>query len=159
MNLEIERKFFVTGKFKHLADHTEIIRQGFISDDPERSVRIRIKGKNAFLTIKGKAINKGTTRFEFETEIKLTDAEQLLLLSGGSIIEKKRFYLPVGKHTYEVDEFTGDNKGLIIAEIELNNENEDFIKPDWLGDEITGDMRFYNLYLSKNSYSSWYKDI
>ncbi len=151
-NLEIERKFLVSRDFKKFADYYETIKQGYISSNPESAVRVRIKGEKAFLTIKGKGNKSGTTRFEFETEIPVYDAEQLLLLCKNSIIEKIRYYIPAGKHTYEVDVFEGENKGLIIAEIELNNEDEDFIKPDWLGKEVTGDNRYYNLHLSENPY-------
>ena len=151
-NLEIERKFLVSGDFENFAKYSETIKQGFISSDPERTVRVRIKAEKAFITIKGKGNKSGITRFEFETEISVADAEQLLLLCKNSIIEKNRYYVPAGKHTYEVDVFEGNNKGLIIAEIELNNEDEDFIKPDWLGKEVTGDIRYYNLYLSENPY-------
>ena len=159
MNTEIERKFLVSGDFKEFAVYSEPIKQGFISSDPDRSVRVRIKGKKAFLTIKGKSNQSGTTRYEFETEISVKDAEHLLLICKNKIIEKTRYYIPAGKHTYEIDVFEGENKGLIIAEIELKSEDEDYIKPDWLGEELTGDIRFYNLYLSEKPYSSWHTDI
>ena len=155
MNTEIERKFLISRKIKLSEYFSEPIKQGFISSDPERSVRVRIKGKKAFLTIKGKTNQSGTTRFEFETEISVKEADHLLLICKNKIIEKTRYYIPAGKHTYEIDVFEGENKGLVIAEIELNNEDEDFIKPDWLGKELTGDIRFYNLYLSENPYCSW----
>ena len=155
MNTEIERKFLISGKINLSEYFSEPIKQGFISSDPERSVRVRIKGEKAFLTIKGKSNQSGTTRFEFETEISVEDAKNLLMMCENNIIDKKRYYIPAGKHTFEVDVFEGENKGLIIAEIELNNENEEFIKPDWLGKELTGDIRFYNLYLSENPFCSW----
>lgn len=155
MNTEIERKFLISRKIKLTKYISEPIKQGFISCDPERLVRVRIKGEKAFLTIKGRSNQSGTTRFEFETEISVKDAEHLLLICKNDIIEKTRYYIPSGKHTFEVDVFEGENIGLIIAEIELNNENEKFIKPDWLGKELTGDIRYYNLYLSENPYCSW----
>jgi len=157
MNFEIERKFLVKGNFKHLADCSEPVKQGFISSDPERSVRIRTIGEKAFITIKGESNKSGTTRYEFEKEISVKDATQLLSLCKNNIIEKTRHYITIGKHTYEVDSFEAENKGLIVAEIELAEEDENFIKPDWLGEEVTGNEKYYNLYLSKNPYLSWDK--
>lgn len=155
MNLEIERKFLVKGKFKHSAERFEIIKQGYLSSNPERSVRIRLKGNKAYLTIKGKSNTSGTTRYEFEKEITVKEADELLNLCFNETIEKTRYYLPEGKHTYEVDVFEGQNEGLILAEIELDDEHETFIKPQWLGKEVTGDHRYYNLYLSQNPFNTW----
>ena len=126
-----------------------------MNSDPERTVRIRIKGEEGFLTIKGKGNESGTTRLEWETEIAVEDAKKLLPLCEKGVIDKTRYEILSGKHTYEVDVFTGENDGLIVAEIELEFENEAFEKPHWLGQEVTGDERYYNAYLSKKPYKSW----
>jgi CYTH domain-containing protein len=157
MNLEIERKFLVKGEFKHLAKKTEKIKQGYISDNPEKTVRVRLKADKAFLTIKGKGNKSGATRFEFEKEISLKDANELFNLCSENIIEKTRYLIPNGKFTFEVDVFEGQNIGLIIAEIELQNEDDFFEKPNWLGEELTGDIRYYNSYLSRNPFTQWGK--
>lgn len=153
---EIERKFLVTStEFQSESKKSNRIVQGYLNSNPERTVRIRIKGTQAFITIKGKGNESGTTRFEWEKEIKVTEAEQLLLLCEDGVIDKVRYEIPFGKHLYEVDVFEGDNKGLIIAEIELEDENESFEKPNWLGAEVTGDDRYYNASLSTSSYKNW----
>ena len=153
---EIERKFLVTStEFQSESIRSNRIVQGYLNSNPERTVRIRIKGTQAFITIKGKGNESGTTRFEWEKEIKVTEAEQLLLLCEDGVIDKVRYEIPFGKHLYEVDVFEGDNKGLIIAEIELEDENESFEKPNWLGEEVTGDDRYYNASLSVSSYKNW----
>jgi len=157
MNIEIERKFLVKGKFKHLAKKSVKIKQGYISDNPEKTVRVRLKGDKAFLTIKGKGNKTGATRFEFEKEILVKDANELFNLCSENLIEKTRYLIPNGKFTFEVDEFEGQNKGLVIAEIELQNEDDFFEKPNWLGEELTGDIRYYNSYLSKNPFTQWGK--
>ncbi|MEW7289231.1 CYTH domain-containing protein [Aquimarina sp. 2304DJ70-9] len=150
--IEIERKFLVTSDaFKKEAQKNYRIVQGFLNTDPERTVRIRIKGDQAFLTVKGIGNATGTSRFEWEKEIELADAEKLMLLCEKGIIEKMRYEIPSGSHIIEVDEFSGQHKGLIIAEIELCHENESFLKPGWLGKEVTGDSRYYNSQLSKNT--------
>ncbi|EZH71814.1 adenylate cyclase [Aquimarina atlantica] len=154
--IEIERKFLVTSEtFKNEAQKSTLIKQGFLNTDPARTVRIRIKGKYAFITVKGIGNTSGTSRFEWEKEIDVSEAEQLMPLCEKGIIEKIRYEIPLGNHTYEVDEFFGENKGLIIAEIELDNENETFLKPDWLEKEVTGDRRYYNSQLSKKPYKTW----
>jgi CYTH domain-containing protein len=153
---EIERKFLVTStEFLSESVQSNRIVQGYLNSNPERTVRIRIKGTQGFITIKGKGNESGTTRFEWEKEIEVTEAEQLLLLCEDGVIDKVRYEIPSGKHLYEVDVFEGDNKGLIIAEIELNDENESFEKPNWLGVEVTGDDRYYNASLSVSSYKNW----
>lgn len=153
---EIERKFLVTStEFQSESKKSNRIVQGYLNSNPERTVRIRIKGTQAFISIKGKGNESGTTRFEWEKEIKVTEAEQLLLLCEDGVIDKVRYEIPFGKHLYEVDVFEGDNKGLIIAEIELEDENESFEKPNWLGEEVTGDDRYYNASLSTSSYKNW----
>ena len=154
--IEIERKFLVkSDTFKKNASSKFRIVQGFLSTNPERTVRVRIKGESAFLTIKGKSNTSGTSRFEWEKEIDAADAELLLDLCEEGILEKTRHEIQSGNHIYEVDEFHGENKGLIVAEIELSNENEAFEKPDWLGKEVTGDVKYYNSQLSKKPFKNW----
>lgn len=154
--IEIERKFLVkTADFLSQATSQTRIVQGYLNSNPERTVRIRIKGKNGYITIKGKSNETGTTRLEWEKEISIEDAEQLLALCENGIIDKIRYEIPVGNHFYEVDLFTGENDGLILAEIELESENEWFEKPDWLGIEVTKDKKYYNSYLSNNPFSQW----
>jgi adenylate cyclase len=154
--LEIERKFLVTSdEFIAEAFAKNHIAQGYLNSHPERTVRIRIKGESGFLTIKGKGNETGTTRFEWETEIALMEAKPLLALCEKGIIEKTRYEIKAGKHVFEVDVFSGDNEGLIIAEIELSEEQESFEKPVWLGKEVTNDQRYYNSYISQNPFKNW----
>ncbi|MGJ8665247.1 MAG: CYTH domain-containing protein [Patiriisocius sp.] len=153
---EIERKFLVKDeKYKAESISEKRIVQGFLNTHKERTVRVRIKGSKGFLTIKGKSNEAGTTRFEWEKEILVAEADSLLALCEEGIIEKTRYEVKVGEHVYEVDEFFGNNQGLTIAEIELNNENESFKKPDWLGEEVTGDVKYYNSQLSINPFKNW----
>lgn len=154
--LEIERKFLVTSDaFKQQAFAKNHIAQGYLNSHPERTVRIRIKGESGFLTIKGKGNESGTTRLEWETELSLAEAKPLLALCEKGMIDKIRYEIKSGKHIFEVDEFFGENEGLVIAEIELKDENEAFEKPDWLGYEVTNDARYYNAYLSNNPFKTW----
>jgi adenylate cyclase len=154
--IEIERKFLVTSDaFKSQAHSKHNIAQGYLNSNPERTVRVRIKGEKGFLTIKGKGNEGGMTRFEWEKEIPVEEALLLLNLCEGGKIDKIRFEIKVGNHTFEVDEFFGENEGLIIAEIELSSENETFEKPNWLGEEVTNDERYYNAYLSQNPFKNW----
>jgi adenylate cyclase len=154
--LEIERKFLVTSDaFIAQAFAKNQIAQGYLNSHPERTVRVRIKGESGFLTIKGKGDASGTTRFEWETEISLMEARPLLALCEKGVIQKTRYEVLLGKHTFEVDVFAGENEGLIIAEIELSAADEVFEKPDWLGTEVTNDARYYNAYLSQNPYKAW----
>lgn len=156
--IEIERKFLVkSDDFKEQAFTQNKIAQGYLSSVPERTVRVRIKGKKGFITIKGIGQHGGMSRFEWENEILLDEAEQLLKLCEKGKIEKTRFEIKAGKHIIEVDEFYGDNDGLIMAEIELESETDTFEKPDWLGEEVTNDPRYYNAYLSKNPFKDWEK--
>ena len=156
--IEIERKFLVKSEaFKTHAVQKERIVQGFLNTDPLRTVRVRIKGDKGYITVKGKGNQNGTTRFEWEKEISVKEADALMNLSEPGVIDKLRYYIEVGKHIYEVDEFFGDNSGLIVAEIELEHENENFFKPSWLGQEVTADVRYYNSQLSKNPFKSWKK--
>ena len=154
--IEIERKFLVTSEdFKKEAFAKHQIAQGYLNSNPDRTVRIRIKGESGFLTIKGKNNDSGTTRFEWETEIALMEAKPLLDLCEKGILLKTRYEIRVGKHVYEVDVFHGENEGLIIAEIELSSEQEVFEKPNWVGKEVTGDNRYYNSYISQKPFAAW----
>lgn len=155
-HLEIERKFLVKSDgFRQKATSQTRIVQGFLNTDPDRTVRVRIKGDKGFLTVKGSSNESGTTRFEWETEITASEAANLIDLCEAGILEKTRFELPFGNHLYEVDEFLGENKGLILAEIELNHEDERFEKPDWLGEEVTGQVQYYNSQLSRKPFKQW----
>lgn len=153
---EIERKFLVTSEaFKNEAYKRTHIVQGFLNTHPQRTVRIRIRGNDGFITVKGKSNKSGLSRFEWEKQVSLAEAEDLLHLCEPGIIDKTRFEVTAGTHTYEIDEFIGENEGLIVAEIELKSENEPFSKPDWLGEEVTGDLKYYNSQLSKNPFKNW----
>lgn len=154
--IEIERKFLVvTNAFKSDALRQNQIAQGYLSTHTERTVRVRIKGEKGYLTIKGESNETGLSRFEWENEISVEEAKQLLLLCEKGVIEKIRYEIQVGEHLFEVDEFLGENKGLVIAEVELQSESEIFEKPSWLGIEVTQDHRYYNSYLSQNPFTSW----
>lgn len=155
MSLEIERKFLVSGEFRSLTAMATNIEQGYISSSPGRTVRIRISDDRGFLTIKGKSSQSGISRYEWEKEIPLNEARELLLLCGHDIIKKTRYIVHCGNHIIEVDEFHGSNEGLIVAEVELSEENEVFEKPSWLGEEVTGDPRYYNATLSVKPYNTW----
>lgn len=156
---EIERKFLVNNlQFKEEAVDSFEIAQGFLNTHPERTVRVRIKGNKGFLTIKGKSNEAGTTRFEWEKPITIEEAKQLLQLCEKGIIEKTRYNIPKGNHVFEVDEFFGENTGLIIAEVELHHENETYEIPTWLGKEVTGQTQYYNSQLSKKPYKNWHHD-
>jgi len=156
MAQEIERKFLVKNNdFKEESFNQTKIVQGFLSTVPERTVRIRIKGDQGFVTVKGIGNESGASRFEWEKEISVQDAIDLLKISEPGVINKIRFNVKSGNHTFEVDEFYGENKGLIIAEVELDAEDEEFIKPKWLGEEVTGQVRYYNSMLMKNPYKDW----
>ena len=154
--MEIERKFLVNSNdfLNFFKDRNRIV-QGYLNSHPERTVRVRIKGEKGYITIKGAGNETGTTRFEWETEIPLQAAEELLLICEDGIIEKTRYEIKSEKHLYEVDVFQGKNKGLIVAEIELQSEGEVFERPNWLGKEVTNDQRFYNAYLSQHPFTSW----
>ncbi len=153
---EIERKFLVTSSaYREEASSVERIVQGFLNTDPERTVRVRIKGLEGYITVKGLSNAEGTTRFEWEKAIPLKDAETLLLLCEEGVLEKNRHYVSQGAHIFEVDEFLGNNEGLVVAEVELLDEQEQFSKPLWLGKEVTGDVRYYNSQLSKNPFKKW----
>ena len=154
--IEIERKFLVqSNAFKSEAFKQTRIVQGFLSTDKKRTVRVRLKGDIGFLTIKGESSKNGLSRFEWEKEIPINETESLLKLCKKGIIDKIRYEVKADKHTFEVDEFFGKNEGLIVAEVELNNETESFTKPQWLGEEVTGDAKYYNSQLSKNPFCKW----
>jgi len=155
MAQEIERKFLVKGDFKPFVKKSMRIVQGYLSSVPERTVRVRIKGDKGFITVKGIGNESGASRFEWEKEISKKDVESLLKICEPGIIDKTRYLVEVGKHTYEVDEFYGDNQGLTVAEVELDSENEAFDKPEWLSEEVTGDAKYYNSMLMKNPYTKW----
>ncbi|MBA9073185.1 CYTH domain-containing protein [Flavobacterium gossypii] len=156
--LEIERKFLVkSDDFKAVAFAKNQIAQGYLNSHPERTVRIRIKGESGFLTIKGKGNESGVSRLEWETEIPLTEAKSLIKLCENGVIDKIRYEVKAGNHIFEVDEFFGDNEGLVVAEIELQSEDEAFEKPEWLGQEVTNDERYYNAFLSNHPYTTWKK--
>lgn len=150
MAKEIERKFLVTGEFRQDSPVSYRIMQGYICQDPDRTVRVRVMGERGFLTIKGRSSDDGLSRFEWEKEIPVSEALQLMELCGAEVIAKTRYLVPFGAHTYEVDVFHGANEGLMLAEIELSDEQETFEKPSWLGEEVTGDIRYYNSMLSRN---------
>ena len=152
MPVEIERKFLVKGD-NWKRDNGMHIVQGYLNHDRERTVRVRISGTKAFLTIKG--ISTGATRAEFEYEIPVVDAEQLLQLCEGPLIEKTRHEVACAGMTWEVDEFQGANEGLVVAEIELETAGQTFVKPPWVGPEVTADARYFNSSLAVRPYTSW----
>lgn len=156
MNLEIERKFLVLNdSYKTISKNSYLIKQGFLNSDKNRVVRVRITDDKSFLTIKGKSTDNGLSRYEWEKEINLSDAMSLLKLCEDGIIEKRRYLVPYKKHIFEIDEFFGENSGLVIAEVELESVNQDIEKPKWLGKEVTGDTKYYNTELKKNPFKNW----
>ncbi len=155
MNQEIERKFLVDGDYKSEAYSSSRIAQGYICHIPGRTVRVRIRGEKGYLTIKGAPAPGHFGRSEWEWEIPVEDARGLMGLCASGVIDKTRYLVKAGEHVYEVDEFYGDNEGLTVAEVELSSEDETFMKPSWLGREVTGDPRYYNSALLKNPYKNW----
>ena len=154
--IEIERKFLVlSDAFKSISVTQNQIAQGYLNSDPERTVRVRIKNNQGFITIKGKSNESGLSRLEWEKEIDVAEATQLLALCEKGVIHKTRYEVPFGQHVVEVDVFEGENEGLIMAEIELGSETETYAVPEWLGEEVTNDARYYNSYLSKNPFTGW----
>lgn len=153
--MEIERKFMICGDFMpHVISSTRIA-QGYISSDPARTVRVRIRGDKGFITIKGTSSLDGLSRYEWEKEIPVSEAQELLALCSGGVIDKTRHIVPYGGHTWEVDVFHGENSGLVMAEIELSSPHEEFETPEWVGTEVTGDVRYYNAYISTHPYNKW----
>lgn len=154
MAKEIERKFLVQANWQP-QDEGIKIAQGYLSTVPERTVRVRIKGDKGYLTIKGK--NQGISRAEFEYEIPIGDAEELLKLAEQPILSKTRYLEQHGNRLWEIDVFAGENQGLVVAEVELPDEQAEFSRPDWLGQEVSGDVRYYNANLIKKPFSLWKK--
>ncbi len=154
--IEVERKFLVTSEdFKKGATSELHIQQGFLSTDPERTVRVRLQNGSGKITVKGISDRAGISRFEWEREISSDEASKLLKLCAGTIISKTRYCIPIGNHIYEVDVFEVVNSGLIVAEVELEDPDEPFEKPSWLGEEVTGDPKYYNAQLSINTFKQW----
>ena len=154
--MEIERKFLVAdGSYKQSAFASSHIRQGYICSERGRTVRVRIRDTRGYLTIKGPSADSGLSRYEFEKEITLDEAEQLMLLCEPGIIDKTRWLVKSGRHTFEVDEFAGDNAGLVMAEVELSSADEPVELPPFIGLEVTGDRRYYNSQLRRNPYTTW----
>lgn len=159
MAQEIERKFLVLDdSFKHEAFSKSHIQQGYICSERGRTVRVRIRDERAYLTIKGPSENGGLSRYEFEYEIPLEDARQMMQFCEPGIIDKTRWLVKSGKHTFEVDEFFGDNEGLVVAEVELSYEDEPYKKPHFIGKEVTGDRRYYNSQLRLCPFQKWPSD-
>ena len=158
---ETERKFLVVGEFKSLSYNATRIQQGYIASNNGRTVRVRIRGDKGYLTIKGPSGLKGITRYEFDTEIPLDDARELMEICEPGIIDKTRYLVksPDGRHIWEIDEFYGDNEGLVLAEVELSHESEEFQKPDFIGREVTGDKRFYNSHMRSYPFKLWKEEI
>lgn len=157
--LEIERKFLVADdSYKKLAHHSDRIAQGYLCREGGNSTRVRVRGEKGFLTIKGPSLDGGLSRFEWEKEIPASEAWELLKLCHGGIIDKIRYLVKHGEHIFEVDEFLGDNAGLVVAEVELGSIDEKFEKPDFLGKEVTGDKRYYNSSLTRVPYNCWQKN-
>ena len=155
MAQEIEKKFLVAGEFKESAKKATRITQGYLSSVPERTVRVRVKGDKGYITVKGIGNDSGASRFEWEKEIPVEDVRDLLKICEPGVIDKTRYLVDCDGHTFEVDEFYGDNEGLVVAEVELCDENEAFTRPSWLGEEVTGDKKYYNSMLMKNPYKNW----
>ena len=155
MAQEIERKFLVIGDFKSQAFEQSRIIQGYISSARGRTVRVRIRNGRGYLTTTGASNESGTSRYEWEKELSLHEAEELMKLCEPGVIDKTRYLVRSGEHIFEVDEFYGENEGLIVAEVELNAEDEAFVKPSFIGQEVTGDVRYYNSQLMKKPYTTW----
>ena len=158
--MEIERKFLVRGDdYKRRAHKSFRIKQGYICSEKGRTVRVRTRDNQAFLTIKGPSRKDGFARYEFEVEIPLEDAHEMMELCMPGRVNKDRYLIKSGKHTIEVDEFFGDNEGLVMAEIELESEDEPYEKPDFLGREVTGNYHYYNKYMLRRPYKLWKDEV
>lgn len=154
MAIEIERKYAVMADEQSFAQYEyKTMKQGYLASGNGATVRIRIAGDNAFITVKGKT--EGISRKEFEYGIPVSDAESMLQLCPNAPVEKRRYYVNVGSHLWEVDFFEGANAGLVMAEIELSAEDESFELPSWAGEELTGDTRYFNSHLSKHPFTTW----
>lgn len=158
MGIEIERKFLVRGDYKSMAASYSRIVQGYICSQRGRTVRVRLRDERGYLTIKGPSTGGGLSRYEFEKEITVDEALSLLRLCEPGIIDKVRWLVPFGGHTFEVDEFFGENEGLTVAEVELTEESEAYEKPPFLGQEVTGDRRYYNSCLRLHPFKEWDAD-
>ena len=158
MALEIERKFLVCGDYKHLATSSTRIRQGYLSSRSGCTVRVRLRADKGYLTIKGPSRDGGLSRYEFEKEITLDEALSLFTLCEPGIVDKIRWRVPYGAHLFEVDEFLGENQGLVVAEVELQSEDEAFLRPGFLGEEVTGQRRYYNSCLRVHPCTRWEED-
>ena len=156
---EIERKFLLKGEWKPFADSKTHIEQGYFATESGKTVRVRIRDDKGYLTIKGPSGKEGLARYEFETEISLEDAHAMMELCMPGRVNKDRYLIKNGKHTIEVDEFFGDNEGLVLAEIELESEDEPYEKPDFLGKEVTGDFHYYNKYMLRRPYKLWKDEV
>lgn len=159
MAIEIERKFLVTDdSYKTLAYHSDRIAQGYICREGGNSARVRVRGDKGYITIKGPSRDGGLSRYEWEKEIPVQEAWELMRLCNGATIDKTRYLVRCGAHTFEIDEFHGDNEGLVVAEVELSNADELFEKPGFIGKEVTGDKRYYNSSLTRVPYKCWQND-
>lgn len=157
MSVEIERKFLVTDdSYKVMAYHSDRIIQGYICRQGGNSTRVRVRGEKGFLTIKGPSLDGGLSRFEWEKEIPLNEAMELIKLCPTPTIDKRRYLVDFDGHTFEVDEFYGENEGLVVAEVELNNADEEFTKPTFIGKEVTGESKYYNSSLTRYPYKCWH---
>ncbi len=155
MGYEIERKFLVRGDYKSHSFKSFPIKQGYLSVSGLSVIRVRVRGNEAFITVKSASKDGAIRRHEWEYAIPVEDAVEMLGLCENTVVEKTRHLVEYGGHTFEVDEFHGDNQGLVIAEIELEDEDEPFERPGWLGEEVTGQVRYYNSYLSRHPYKEW----
>ena len=156
MALEIERKFLVADdSYKAMAFHSDRIAQGYICREGGNSARVRVRGEKGYITIKGPSLDGGLSRYEWEKEIPASEAWELIRLCHGGIIDKTRYLVKCGSHTFEVDEFHGDNEGLVLAKVELADCNEAFERPAFIGKEVTGEKRYYNSHLSRVPYKLW----
>jgi len=155
MGLEIERKFLVVNdSWKGLVEASSHLKQGYLASAPNATIRVRIEDDTATLNIKGATV--GITRHEYEYPIPMSDAKELLeKMISGAAVEKHRYRVPYAGHLWEIDVFTGENEGLVLAELELTSETEDFNRPDWLGEEVSGEKRYYNALLSIKPFSIW----
>lgn len=156
MALEIERKFLVANdSYRSMAFHSDRIAQGYLCREGGNSARVRVRGEKGYITVKGPSLDGGLSRYEWEKEIPANEAWELLKLCHGGIIDKTRYLIECGKHTFEVDEFHGDNEGLVVAEVELESTGEEFASPPFLGKEVTGDKRYYNSSLTRFPFKLW----
>ncbi|MBR3977135.1 MAG: CYTH domain-containing protein [Bacteroidaceae bacterium] len=156
MALEIERKFLVTSDaYRSAAFHSDRIAQGYLCREGGNSARVRVRGGKGYITIKGPSLDNGLSRYEWEKEIPADEAWELMKLCHGGIIDKTRYLVKCGSHTFEVDEFHGDNEGLVVAEVELDNISQQFERPDFLGEEVTGERKYYNSHLTRFPFKLW----